>query len=115
MAALKPSGYFRLGLTNIGLVKAAFDFGSVAPLNGGGSFQLGVQYGEGFKYRILPRLTMRGDFGETFTQNPTIIRDSYIGYVPDGLDDSYTTTVTNFKSASRFIQQRATVGFAFTF
>jgi hypothetical protein len=27
----KPSGYFRLGLTNIGLVKAAFDFGSVAP------------------------------------------------------------------------------------
>jgi hypothetical protein len=111
----KPSGYFRLGLTNIGLVKAAFDFGSVAPLNGGGIFQLGVQYGGGIKYRVLPRLTMRADFGETFTQNPTIIRDSYIGYIPDGLDDSYTTTVTNIKPASKFIQQRATVGFAFTF
>jgi hypothetical protein len=111
----KPSGYFRLGLTNIGLVKAAFDFGSVAPLNGGGIFQLGVQYGGGIKYRVLPRLTMRADFGETFTQNPTIIRDSYIGYIPDGLDDSYTTTVTNAKPPSKFVQQRATVGFAFTF
>jgi hypothetical protein len=111
----KPSGYFRLGLTNIGLVKAAFDFGSVAPLNGGGIFQLGVQYGGGIKYRVLPRLTMRADFGETFTQNPKIIRDSYIGYIPDGLDDSYTTTVTNIKPPSKFIQQRATVGFAFTF
>jgi hypothetical protein len=111
----KPSGYFRLGLTNIGLIKAAFDFGSVAPLNGGGIFQLGVQYGGGIKYRVLPRLTMRADFGETFTQNPKIIRDSYLGYVPDGLDDSYTTTVTNTSPLAKFVQQRATVGFAFTF
>jgi hypothetical protein len=111
----KPSGYFRLGLSNIGLIKAAFDFGSVAPLNGGGVFQLGVQYGGGIKYRVLPRLTMRADFGETFTQNPAIIRDSYLGYVPIGLDDTYTTEVENNKPPAKFIQQRATVGFAFTF
>ena len=111
----KPSGYFRLGLSNIGLVKAAFDFGSVAPLNGGGIFQFGVQYGGGIKYRVLPRLTMRADFGETLTQNPTIIRDSYLGYEPIGLDDSYSTEVTNNKPPAKFVQQRATVGFAFTF
>jgi hypothetical protein len=29
-----------------------------SPLNGGGIFQLGVQYGGGIKYRVLPRLTM---------------------------------------------------------
>ena len=111
----KPSGYFQLGLSNIGLIKAAFDFGNTPPLNGGGIFQLGVQYGGGIKYRVLPRLTMRADFGETFTQNPKIIRDSYLGYIPDGLDDSYTTEVTNSSPPAKFVQQRATVGFAFTF
>jgi hypothetical protein len=111
----KPSGYFRLGLSNIGLIKAAFDFGNTPPLNGGGIFQLGVQYGAGIKYRILPRLTMRADFGETLSENPSIIRDSYLGYVPKELDDTYTTEVTNAKPSARFIQQRTTVGFAFTF
>jgi hypothetical protein len=64
---------------------------------------------------VLPRLTMRADFGETFSQNPSIIRDSYLGYEPVGLDDTYTTDVTNSKPAAKFVQQRATVGFAFTF
>lgn len=103
----KPSGCFRLGLSNIGLIKAAFDFGSTTPLDGG-SFQLGVQYGAGIKYRVLPRLTRRADFSETLSENPKIIRDSYLGYEPLGLD-SYTTTVTNAKPAAKFIQQRATV------
>ncbi len=111
----KPSGYFRLGLSNIGLIKAAFDFGSTTPLDGGGIFQLGVQYGGGIKYRVLPRLTMRADFGETLSENPKIIRDSYLGYEPIGLDNTYTTTVTNAQAPAKFIQQRATVGFAFTF
>jgi hypothetical protein len=111
----KPSGYFRLGLSNVGLIKAAFDFGSTPPLNGGGIFQLGLQYGGGIKYRVTPRLTMRADFGETFSQNPKIIRDSYLGYVPDGLDDTYTTDVSYTAPPAKFIQQRATVGFAFTF
>jgi LssY C-terminus len=111
----QPSGFFRLGLSNIGLIKAAFDFGSTPPLDGGGIFQLGLQYGAGFKYRLLPRLTMRTDFGETWSQNPKIIRDSYIGYEPTGLDNTYTTTVDYIAPPSRFAQQRATIGFAFTF
>ena len=55
----QPSGYFKLGLSNIGLVKAAFDFGTVTPLDGGGVFQPALQYGGGIKYRILPRLMIR--------------------------------------------------------
>ena len=112
---VKPSGYFRLGLTNIGLIKAAFDFGNTPPLDGGGIFQPALQYGGGIKYRVLPRLTMRADFGETWSQNPKIIRDSYLGYEPIGLDDTYTTDVTYVKPPAKFVQQRATVGFAFTF
>jgi hypothetical protein len=111
----QPAGYFRLGLSNIGLIKAAFDFGNTAPLNGGGIFQFGLQYGGGIKYRVRPRITLRGDFRETWAKNPSIIRDSYLGYVPEGLDDTYTTDVINFKPLAKYFQQRATVGVAFTF
>lgn len=111
----KPAGIFKLGLSNVGLIQAAFDFGSTPPLDGGGIFQLGLQYGAGIKYRVTPRFTVRGDFGETWSPNPKILRDSYVGYIPDGLDDTYSTEVSNIKPPGRFIQQRATVGFAFTF
>lgn len=111
----KPDGYFRLGLSNVGLIKAAFDFGNIPPLDGGGIFQFGLQYGAGFKYRVTPRLTMRADYGKTWSPNPDIIGSSYVDYKPDGLDDTYTTEVINLKSPARYIQQRATIGFAFTF
>jgi hypothetical protein len=111
----KPAGVFKLGLANIGLLKAAFDFGSTPPLDGGGIFQFGLQYGGGIKYRVTPRFMVRGDYGETWSPNPRIIRDSYLGYIPDGVDDTYTMSVTNTHPPGRFIQQRATVGFAFTF
>jgi opacity protein-like surface antigen len=111
----KPAGYFRLGLSNIGLLKAAFDFGNTPPLDGGGIFQFGLQYGAGMKYRVTPRFTVRGDYGETWSANPKIIRDSYLGYIPDGVDDTYSTKVTNVQPSGKFIQQRSTIGFAFTF
>lgn len=96
-------------------MKAAFDFGSTPPLDGGGIFQLGLQYGAGFKYRVFPHVMLRTDFGETWSKNPEIIRDSYLGFVPDGLDDTYTTIVTTIKPPGKFIQQRATAGVAVTF
>jgi Outer membrane protein beta-barrel domain len=111
----KPSGYFRLGLSNIGLIKAAFDFGNTPPLDGGGIFQFGLQYGGGIKYRVAPRITIRADWRETWSKNPSIIRDSYLGYEPVGLDDTYSTDVTNFKPLAKYFQQRATLGVAFTF
>lgn len=111
----QPSGYFRLGLSNIGLIAAAFDFGNTSPLNGGGIFQPGLQYGAGFKFRVLPSILVRADYGETWSRNPEIIRNSYLGYVRTGLDDTYTTTVINLKRPRSFIQQRATVGVALTF
>lgn len=111
----KPSGYFILGASNIGLIKAAFDFGNTPPLNGGGIFQAGLQYGAGFKYRVLPRLTMRIDYGETWSQTPRIIRDSYISYEPPGLDNTYSTHVLDSINPAKYVQQHATAGFAFTF
>ena len=111
----KPAGVFKLGLSNIGLIASAFDFGSTPPLDGGGVFQFGLQYGAGIKYRVTPRFMIRGDFGETWSPNPRIIGRSYTDYLPDGFDESYSTKVTNFSPPAKFIQQRSTVGFAFTF
>src|SRR6201996_8641815 len=38
----KPAGVFNIGLKNIGLIKAAFDFGNTPPLDGGGIFHIGL-------------------------------------------------------------------------
>jgi hypothetical protein len=111
----QPSGFFRLGLSNIGLIQAAIDFGGTPPLNGGGIYQPALQYGGGIKFRITPRLMMRADFGETWSANPKIVKNSYTGYIPTGLDNTYSTSVFYSGAPASYIQQHSTVGFAFTF
>ena len=111
----KPAGYYTIGLKNIGLFKAAFDFGNTAPLDGGGIFQFGVQYGGGIKYRVTPHIITRADFRETWSPNPNIIQDSYKDFVFDFGDDTYTTSTSVYKPEQRFFQDRFTLGVAFAF
>jgi opacity protein-like surface antigen len=111
----KPAGVFTLGLKNIGLLKAAFDFGGTPPLDGGGIFQFGLQYGAGIKYRVSPRVMLRADFRETWSKNPDIIANSYEDYDSNVLDDTYTTTVIREHPDQKFIKDRYTLGVAFTF
>jgi opacity protein-like surface antigen len=109
----KAAGQFKLGFQSIGLLKAAFDFGSTPPLEGGGIFQLGLQYGGGIKYRVHPRITVRADFRETWAKNPQFILDSY---TKDSLqDDGYTSEFIRQDAGSKFRQQRFTLGVSFTF
>ncbi len=111
----KPAGPFNIGLKNIGLIKAAFDFGNTPPLDGGGIFQFGLQYGAGMKYRVSPRMMLRADWRETWSRNPDLISDSYKYYTPTDLDDTYETTVIRLKPNQKFFQDRFTLGVAFTF
>jgi len=111
----KPAGIYTLGLKNIGLIKAAFDFGNTPPLDGGGIFQLGLQYGAGIKYRVTPRIMLRADFRETWSKNPDIIASSYEDFDPNALDETYTTDVIRARPEQKFLQDRYTVGIAFTF
>lgn len=111
----KPAGPFTLGLKNIGLIKAAFDFGSTPPLDGGGIFQFGFQYGGGVKYRLTPRVMLRADFRETWSKNPDIIANSYEDFDSNDLDETYDTTVIRIGPEKKFLQDRYTVGVAFTF
>jgi hypothetical protein len=109
----RPGGPFKLGLQNIGVLKAAFDFGGTPPLDGGGIWQLGLQYGAGMKYRVLPRLTINFDFRETWSKNPDFIRDSYTDEY--FADEFYDLDVARLGAEAKFRQQRFTLGFAFTF
>lgn len=111
----KPAGVYTLGLKNIGLLKAAFDFGNTPPLDGGGIFHFGLQYGAGMKYRVTARIMLRADWRETWSKNPDIIANSYEDFDPNALDETYTTDVTKVKPDQKFIQDRYTVGVAFTF
>jgi hypothetical protein len=109
----KASGPFKVGLQNIGILKAAFDFGSTPPLEGGGIYQIGLQYGCGIKFRVLPRLTVRADFRETWSKNPQFILDSYTKDF--FFTENYQAEYQFIRAESKFRQQRFTLGFAFTF
>jgi opacity protein-like surface antigen len=113
----KPAGPFNLGLKNLGLILAAFDLGRTAPLDGGGIFQFGLQYGAGVKYRVSPRVMLRADWRETWSKNPDIIGSSYDDYYDEDkeLDPSYSTYVFKLGPEKKFLQDRYTVGIAFTF
>jgi len=111
----KPAGPFTLGLKNIGLFKAAYDFGSTAPLDGGGIFQFGLQYGAGLKYRVRPRIMLRLDWRETWSKNPDIIANSYEDFDSHDLDETYDTQIFRVGPEKKFLQDRYTVGVAFTF
>ncbi len=106
---------FRLGMQNIGLIKSAFDFGRTPPLEGGGIFQVGIQYGAGIKFRVHPRLTLRADFRETWSKNPKFILDSYTDRDALDVDPGYEYEVFRAQPLGKFRQQRFTMGVAFTF
>jgi opacity protein-like surface antigen len=111
----KPAGPFSLGLKNIGLIKAAFDFGNTPALDGGGIFQFGLQYGAGIKYRLTPHTMLRADYRETWSANPDMIKSSYVGHESLDVDETYTTDVLTVKPLSKFLEDRFTIGIGFAF
>ncbi len=111
----KAPSYFRLGLSNIGLLSAAYNFGSTPPLEGGGIFQPGLNYGGGVRYRVSPRWMIRMDYRETLTSQPdfwTKSKNSILSGIE--LEDATLTFVgPTFAGAMR--QQRVGGGVSFTF
>jgi hypothetical protein len=109
----KPSGPFKLGLKNVGLIIAAFQAGNTPPLDGGGVFAIGLNYGAGIKYRLTPRFTIRADWKQTWSRNPQFVSESYTSQY--FVDEGYNATITHTGTGNAFLQQRIALGFAFTF
>ncbi|MDQ1693636.1 MAG: hypothetical protein QOH85_1171 [Acidobacteriaceae bacterium] len=112
----KAPGWFRLGLSNIGLISAAYNFGSDPPLDGGGIFQVGLNYGGGVRYRMTPRWMIRADYRETLTSQPDFwsksVKDINGGIQVDP-GTSYESVGPLLDSPMR--QGRVTMGLSFTF
>jgi opacity protein-like surface antigen len=111
----KAPSYWRLGLSNIGLLSAAYNFGSTPPLEGGGIFQVGFNYGGGVRYRLTPRWMIRMDYRETLTSQPDFWTKSVKNIISGVELDNATMTFVGptFQGAMR--QQRVGGGVSFTF
>jgi hypothetical protein len=112
----KAPGWYRLGLANIGLISAAYNFGSDPPLDGGGIFEAGLNYGGGVRYRLTPRWMIRADYRETLTAQPDFWSKSQKDIL-SGIDTDPGTTLTVvgpvLDGAMR--QDHVTMGLSFTF
>ncbi len=112
----KAPGFFKLGLSTVGLLTAAYDFGGTPPLEGGGIFQPGLNYGGGARFRLTPRWMIRADFRETFTAQPDFWTKSKNDILSNvSVSEGYNLTFLGpfLNGPSR--QDRITGGFAFTF
>jgi hypothetical protein len=82
----------KLAIKDLGLIIGAYQFGSLPPLEGGGIFQFGFQYG-GFKYQITPRFFVRTDFRGTFSPQPDYWTKSYPTIRKDIVEDPTDSVV----------------------
>lgn len=57
------------------------------PLEGGGIFHFGLQYGGGFKYQITSRFFLRTDYRETLSPQPDYWTKSYPTLRKDLVED----------------------------
>jgi opacity protein-like surface antigen len=86
------------------MFRAAYGFGSVPPLEGGGIFQTGLQVGGGVRYRVSRHWTVRLDYRNTCSPRPDLLRKSLEPQImPERLE------------RGRVAQQRVGLGIAFTF
>jgi len=111
----KAPSYFRLGLSNIGLLGAAYNFGSAPPLEGGGIFQVGFNYGGGIRYRVSPRWMIRLDYRETLTSQPDFWTKSKASILSGIELNNATLTFVGPQFDGAMRQQRVGGGVSFTF
>jgi hypothetical protein len=113
----KAPSYFKIGLQNVGTLLAAFNFAGDPPLEGGGIFQIGLEYGAGVKVRVHPRITLSVDFRETWSKNPRFVTNTFTSdyFDAEGLASDYDLLRLRASPDSVFRQDRFSGGIAFTF
>lgn len=70
-------GIYRFAFKQAGIIAGAWNFRSTPPLEGGGIFQVGLQYGGGVSLYLTEHLILRADFRETLSQQPDVWTDSH--------------------------------------
>ncbi len=99
---------------DVAIIVAAYNFGHTPPLEGGGIFQFGFQYGAGYKYQLTPRLFLRGDFRETISSQPDYWSKSH-GNLGNYLSPPISGTFGTQQLGSLLRQRVATTGVGVSF
>lgn len=108
---VRARGVFRVGLGNIGMIQAGYNFSHRPPLEGGGIFLPGFQTGTGLSYRLTPRWTLRADYRATLSKRPDFLSKSLVS----DSEDSAPISRLALQPRGAFVQHRSSLGFAFTF
>ena len=112
----KVNPLFKLALKDLGLIIAAYQFGSLPPLEGGGIFQFGLQYGGGFQYQITPRFFLRADFRQTLSPQPDYWTKSYPTLRKDLVEDpDDNVEIKPYKKFGPLRQNATTLGVGISF
>ncbi len=105
----ESGGIYTLGLSNVGLLKSAYSFGSAPPLDGGGIFQPALQFGGGFKYRYKRCWVLRLDYRNSVSHRPNLLKKS-LATIVDEINPTPNDTTNHW-----FAQQKLSLGVSFTF
>jgi len=100
---------------DVALLVSAYSFGKKPPLEGGGIFQVGLDYGGGAIFQLTPRIFFRADFRETLSKQPNWWSTS-AHYLAEGVvSDSYHLEVSPVILHEPLRHQLFTIGIGLSF
>jgi opacity protein-like surface antigen len=100
---------------DVALLIGAYDFGSKPPLEGGGMFQFGLNYGGGARVHLTPRIFLRADFRETLSRQPDFWKGSREALSREIGADPLRLEATDFNRHGKFQHRQVTLGVGFAF
>ncbi len=109
------SAVIKLVERDVALLIGAYDFGSKPPLEGGGIFQFGLNYGGGARIHLTPRLFLRADFRETISRQPDFWKGSREALSREINADPLRLEPTEFTKHAPFRHRQVTLGVGFAF
>jgi hypothetical protein len=100
---------------DVALLIGAYDFGSKPPLQGGGMFQFGLNYGGGVRVFLTPRVFLRGDFRETISRQPDFWKGSRDELARQVNTDSLRLDDVGYAKHAPLRHQQVTLGIGLAF
>lgn len=113
-AAAQENRFLKLAARDVAFLLSAYNFGSKPPLEGGGIFQLGLQYGAGARFHVTPRFFIRGDFRETLSRQPNFWKGAQDS-LSDGTSGSLRIELPPLTRHSMLRHQLVTMGIGVAF
>jgi hypothetical protein len=84
----RSNSVLKFAARDLALFVSAYNFSSKPPLEGGGIFQVGLNYGAGMHFHITPKYFLRADFRETLSVQPDFWTKSHRTVIDSSTDEA---------------------------